>query len=60
MRRQRSRMPVKFFSTNSAPRCVTSMSTAPFGVPRPEVSVERVDALERSPAGKVQIVVADR
>jgi phenylacetate-CoA ligase len=33
---------------------------AELGVPRPEVSVERVDALERSPAGKVQIVVADR
>ena len=33
---------------------------AELGVPRPQVSVERVDALERSPAGKVQIVVADR
>ena len=33
---------------------------AELGVPRPEVSVERVDALERSPAGKVQIVVAER
>ena len=32
---------------------------AELGVPRPEVSVERVDALERSAAGKVQIVVAD-
>jgi phenylacetate-CoA ligase len=30
------------------------------GVPRPQVSVERVDALERSPAGKVRIVVAER
>ena len=30
------------------------------GVRRPVVSVERVEALERSPAGKVQIVVADR
>jgi phenylacetate-CoA ligase len=29
------------------------------GVRRPVVSVERVDALERSPAGKVQIVVAE-
>lgn len=33
---------------------------AELGVPRPQVSVERVDALERSPAGKVQIVVAER
>ena len=33
---------------------------AELGVPRPDVSVERVDALERSPAGKVQIVVAER
>jgi hypothetical protein len=33
---------------------------AELGVPRPQVSVERVDALERSPAGKVQIVVAAR
>jgi phenylacetate-CoA ligase len=28
------------------------------GVPRPSVEVESVDALERSPAGKLQIVVA--
>ena len=33
---------------------------AELGVPRPQVSVERVDVLERSPAGKVQIVVAER
>ena len=33
---------------------------AELGVPRPDVSVERVDALERSPAGKLQIVVAER
>jgi phenylacetate-coenzyme A ligase PaaK-like adenylate-forming protein len=33
---------------------------AELGVPQPQVSVERVDALERSPAGKVQIVVAAR
>jgi phenylacetate-CoA ligase len=33
---------------------------AELGVRRPQVSVERVDALERSPAGKVQIVVAAR
>jgi hypothetical protein len=33
---------------------------AELGVPRPEVSVERVDALERSPAGKLQVVVAER
>ena len=31
---------------------------AELGVARPEVSVERVDALERSPAGKLQMVVA--
>jgi type IV pilus biogenesis protein CpaD/CtpE len=31
---------------------------AELGVPRPEVRVERVDALERSPGGKVQMVVA--
>jgi hypothetical protein len=30
------------------------------GVRRPVVSVERVDALERSSAGKVQIVVGER
>jgi hypothetical protein len=30
------------------------------GVRQPVVSVERVDALERSPAGKVQIVVGER
>ena len=30
------------------------------GVPRPAVSVERVDALERSPGGKLQIVVGER
>jgi phenylacetate-CoA ligase len=30
------------------------------GVPRPEVSVERVDALERSAGGKLQVVVAER
>ena len=28
------------------------------GVPRPSVEVETVDALERSPAGKLQVVVA--
>jgi phenylacetate-coenzyme A ligase PaaK-like adenylate-forming protein len=33
---------------------------AELGVERPEVSVERVDALERSPAGKLQVVVAQR
>jgi phenylacetate-coenzyme A ligase PaaK-like adenylate-forming protein len=33
---------------------------AELGVARPEVSVERVDALERSPAGKLQMVVAAR
>ena len=33
---------------------------AELGVPRPDVSVERVDALERSPAGKLQVVVAER
>jgi phenylacetate-coenzyme A ligase PaaK-like adenylate-forming protein len=33
---------------------------AELGVERPEVRVERVDALERSPAGKLQVVVADR
>jgi phenylacetate-coenzyme A ligase PaaK-like adenylate-forming protein len=33
---------------------------AELGVERPEVSVERVDALERSPAGKLQVVVAER
>ena len=33
---------------------------AELGVTRPEVSVERVDALERSPAGKLQMVVAAR
>jgi phenylacetate-coenzyme A ligase PaaK-like adenylate-forming protein len=33
---------------------------AELGVPRPQVRVERVAALERSPAGKVQIVVAER
>jgi phenylacetate-coenzyme A ligase PaaK-like adenylate-forming protein len=30
------------------------------GVERPEVSVERVDALERSAGGKLQMVVAGR
>jgi phenylacetate-CoA ligase len=30
------------------------------GVPRPSVEVETVDALERSPAGKLQVVVAGR
>jgi phenylacetate-coenzyme A ligase PaaK-like adenylate-forming protein len=30
------------------------------GVDRPEVSVERVDALERSAGGKLQVVVAER
>jgi phenylacetate-coenzyme A ligase PaaK-like adenylate-forming protein len=30
------------------------------GVPRPAVEVETVDALERSPAGKLQVVVAAR
>jgi phenylacetate-coenzyme A ligase PaaK-like adenylate-forming protein len=33
---------------------------AELGVQRPEVRVERVDALERSPAGKLQVVVAQR
>ena len=33
---------------------------AELGVERPEVSVERVDALERSPGGKLQVVVAER
>lgn len=33
---------------------------AELGVERPEVSVERVDALERSPAGKLQVVVEER
>ena len=33
---------------------------AELGVERPEVSVERVEALERSPAGKLQVVVAQR
>jgi phenylacetate-coenzyme A ligase PaaK-like adenylate-forming protein len=33
---------------------------AELGVERPEVRVERVDALERSPAGKLQVVVAGR
>ena len=33
---------------------------AELGVARPEVSVERVDDLERSPAGKLQMVVAAR
>ncbi|HEX6652756.1 MAG TPA: hypothetical protein VF072_08435 [Thermoleophilaceae bacterium] len=33
---------------------------AELGVPRPDVSVERVDALERSAAGKLQVVVAER
>jgi hypothetical protein len=33
---------------------------AELGVERPEVNVERVDALERSPAGKLQVVVAER
>jgi phenylacetate-CoA ligase len=33
---------------------------AELGVARPEVSVERVDALERSPGGKLQMVVAGR
>jgi len=33
---------------------------AELGVERPEVRVERVDALERSPAGKLQVVVAQR
>jgi hypothetical protein len=28
------------------------------GVPRPSVEVEAVEALERSPAGKLQVVVA--
>ncbi|MGH2822573.1 MAG: hypothetical protein ACRDLY_06015 [Thermoleophilaceae bacterium] len=28
------------------------------GVPRPSVEVETVEALERSPAGKLQVVVA--
>jgi phenylacetate-CoA ligase len=31
---------------------------AELGVPRPSVEVETVDALERSPAGKLQVVVA--
>jgi hypothetical protein len=33
---------------------------AKLGVDRPEVSVERVDALERSAGGKLQVVVAER
>jgi hypothetical protein len=33
---------------------------AELGVARPEVSVERVEALERSPGGKLQMVVAGR
>jgi phenylacetate-CoA ligase len=33
---------------------------AELGVPRPEVSVERVEALERSAGGKLQVVVAER
>ena len=33
---------------------------AELGVARPEVRVERVDALERSPGGKLQVVVAAR
>jgi phenylacetate-CoA ligase len=33
---------------------------AELGVERPEVRVERVDALERSPGGKLQVVVAGR
>jgi phenylacetate-CoA ligase len=33
---------------------------AELGVERPEVRVERVEALERSPAGKLQVVVAAR
>ena len=33
---------------------------AELGVERPEVRVERVEALERSPAGKLQVVVAQR
>jgi phenylacetate-CoA ligase len=33
---------------------------AELGVARPEVSVERVEALERSPGGKLQVVVAGR
>ena len=33
---------------------------AELGVPRPEVRVECVDALERSPGGKLQVVVAAR
>ena len=34
--------------------------SAELGVERPEVSVERVDALERSAGGKLQVVVAQR
>ena len=33
---------------------------AELGVERPQVNVERVKALERSPAGKLQVVVAER
>ena len=33
---------------------------AELGVERPQVNVERVEALERSPAGKLQVVVAER
>jgi hypothetical protein len=33
---------------------------AELGVERPEVSVERVEALERSAGGKLQVVVAER
>ena len=33
---------------------------AELGVERPEVSVERVEALERSPAGKLQVVITQR
>ena len=33
---------------------------AELGVPQPEVRVECVDALERSPGGKLQVIVAAR